>query len=204
MFSLHHARDSPTHQRPSAHAALRRECRRPHLFEIVERRALRAGRRGRSRRLRRSAPSRNAACLRPAGRRRRPSLEVLSTRSAIAPTWRFDRPEVTTMLSAMVVLPRRSMVMVSSAFMSSRLREDQARVSSASGAPWRPFGPGRGCPRSTVVDRGPFPFVMPVTSLAICVRRTAVKDRHERCEGFNLCRQCPALHAQLRATCVEE
>ena len=46
--------------------------------------------------------------------------------SAIEVTWRFERPLVTTMVSAIEVLPARSMVTVSSAFMSSRLREDVA------------------------------------------------------------------------------
>src|SRR6185436_2562929 len=37
----------------------------------------------------------------------------------MAPTWRFERPEATTMLSAMAVLPSRLMAMISSALASS-------------------------------------------------------------------------------------
>ena len=72
-----------------------------------------------ARRRHRSAPSRRPACLDA----RRPEallLELLEHASAIAPTWRWERPDVTIMVSAIEVLPARSISTVSSAFMSSR------------------------------------------------------------------------------------
>src|SRR3954449_2841143 len=61
------------------------------------------------------------------------SLRPFVTFSAIAPTCRLARPEVTTMKSEKADLPRRSMVTVSSAFMSSRRERIIFRVLSASG-----------------------------------------------------------------------
>jgi hypothetical protein len=49
------------------------------------------------------------------------------------PTWRLERPEATTMVSAIAVFPVRSMVTISSAFMSSRQLRMMRRVSVASG-----------------------------------------------------------------------
>ena len=92
----------------------------PHLLEIVEAANLGPEDVDRARRRRRSAPSRRPAGLRPARVRSRFSLMASSTRSAIAPTWRWERPEVMIMVSAIEVLPARSISTVSSAFMSSR------------------------------------------------------------------------------------
>ena len=65
--------------------------------------------------------------------RSRSSLRSSSTRSAIAPTWRWERPEATIMVSAIEVLPARSISTVSSAFMSSRQARATARISSSCG-----------------------------------------------------------------------
>ena len=61
-------------------------------------------------------------------------MSSLSTRSAMAPTWRWERPDVTNMVSAIEVLPTRSISTVFSAFMSSRQARATARISSSSGA----------------------------------------------------------------------
>src|ERR1700733_10842087 len=66
-----------------------------------------------------------------------PSLRPLATFSAIAPTCRLTRPVVTTMSSEYADLPRRSMVTVSSAFISSRRERISFRVLSASGCAFK-------------------------------------------------------------------
>src|SRR5882757_2514346 len=65
------------------------------------------------------------------------SFRALARFSAIAPTCRLARPEVTTMKSENADLPRRSMVTVSSAFMSSRRERIMLRVLSASGCAFK-------------------------------------------------------------------
>ena len=101
-----------------------RDCRR---------RGPRAGTRGRSRRPYRGAPSprpegpRRGHCSRPA------SFRSFISRSAIAATWRATRPVATIIVSAMGLLPRRSISTISSAFMSSRLSRRRRTVSSPSG-----------------------------------------------------------------------
>ena len=67
------------------------------FFPDCRRRELPAGRHGRSRRRRRSAPSRLAACPRRGCARTARLFEVLDDMSATALTWRCDRPLVTTM-----------------------------------------------------------------------------------------------------------
>src|SRR5262249_26119493 len=58
------------------------------------------------------------------------------------------------------VLPERSIVTVSSAFMSSSRARIRRRVSSASGRTWETGSGTRGETRESAVgDRGPFPFV---------------------------------------------
>ena len=106
-------------------------------------RAPRDGRCGRARRRHRSAPSRRPAALRPARFPNPLSLRSLSTRSAIAPTCRWERPDVTIMVSAIEVLPVRSISTVFSAFMSSRLARAVARRSSSCGT-CAPEGGGSG------------------------------------------------------------
>ena len=62
------------------------------------------------------------------------------TRSAIAPTWRLERPDVTIMVSAIEVLPTRSISTVFSAFMSSRHARATASEILVGGAPLRRRG----------------------------------------------------------------
>src|SRR5436190_23265407 len=68
------------------------------------------------------------------------SLRPLTTFSAIAPTCRLARPVVTIMKSENVDLPRRSMVTVSSAFISSRRERIIFSVLSASGCAFKAAG----------------------------------------------------------------
>src|SRR5882757_410492 len=65
------------------------------------------------------------------------SFRALARFSAIAPTCRLARPEVTTMKSENADLPRRSIVTVSSAFISSRRERIRFRVLSASGCAFK-------------------------------------------------------------------
>src|SRR5579863_5897513 len=76
----------------------------------------------------------------------------------MAPTWRLDLPEVTTMASAIELLPARSMVTVSSAFRSSMRARTRRRVSLASGRTLETLaGARRTRARESVdVGRGPF------------------------------------------------
>src|SRR6185437_3521523 len=80
--------------------------------------------------------------------------------SATAPTWRWERPVATTMRSAIELLAVRSMVTMSSAFMSSRrARTILCNVSVGIGRETK--AGERGAAReSACVDRGIYPFCL--------------------------------------------
>jgi hypothetical protein len=67
-------------------------------------------------------------------------LEAWISRSAIEPTCLFERPDVMIMVSAMDVLPTRSISTVSSAFMSSRQARATEMMSPPLQAPLRQRG----------------------------------------------------------------
>ena len=126
-----------------------RDCRKP---------APRAGRCERSRRRRRSAPSRNGACPRRGRPMHRPfrglPKHVIGHRADVA----VDLPEVTTMKSPIVLLPVRSIVTVSSAFMSSsRARTRWRGLLSVGSHPGDGFRARAGEPEREPLGRRVFP-----------------------------------------------
>ena len=152
--------------RPAASGAplqLARACRpvaRPHLFELVE------GAHFRPEHMddhvtgvdQHPVAMRHALDPHVAGRRPCAGLRSRDPRSRRPAGWTV--PEVTTMKSAIEVLPVRSMVTVSSAFMSSMLARTRRRVSSASGRTLETRSGARRAParESAGVDRDRFPF----------------------------------------------